>query len=64
VPFEINEIDIRLRVGEGDRDAPPVQAAGAGNGDGGDPRGGPDRAALVDDVARRVLQILRAQRDR
>lgn len=68
MPFEINEIDIRLRIGEGGREAAPAQTAAKADGGadstvGGDCKG-PDHVAVVDDVVRRVLRILRAQRER
>jgi len=61
--LEIREIAIRMRVGEGDGcgDGGPGDEPG-GDEPGGD--GGADREKIVEECVRRVLQALKATRER
>lgn len=63
--LEINEIGIHFRVPDPDR--PTAQRAGGGRGEKATSTGPcsePDRAQIVDDCVRRVLQLLAARAER
>jgi hypothetical protein len=59
--FEVSEIGIRMRV-LGDDSSPEASAAGAGEPEEDDGKG--IDGALVDECVRRVLQALKAMRER
>lgn len=62
--LEINEIGIHFRVPDSDGPARATPSAGDLREDSAGGCGDPDRARIVDDCVRRVLQLLAARRER
>ena len=62
--LEINEIGIHFRVPDSERPAGGGRAAGGSRVEKTGTGGEPDRAQIVDDCVRRVLQLLAARAER